>query len=264
MIICSIYELREENDCHNPAGPGGGQFCSGSGGTSYSHGAEGYQVGYPVAQASAMQSARAAMMRASFEEGAPRETMSVVDSRGVFVGKMVTGSRTEIIIPKDAQRAWIDAGPVVTAHTHPNSGTFSIDDLILHNRVNREGHQRYPLQPRVPLAVEAMHVFGEDGSWYEMRFNRTYTDDEEHEMSEAFGDAVEAATTAARVATTRWANAQGLKGRTSMEVFIEAKRAGKEAAIEAYHRRAFRDRVADFWTAQAEKYGFEYRYHLAD
>ena len=24
MILCSIYE---SNDCHNPAGPGGGQFC---------------------------------------------------------------------------------------------------------------------------------------------------------------------------------------------------------------------------------------------
>lgn len=28
MIIASIYELREENDCHNPAGAAGGQFCS--------------------------------------------------------------------------------------------------------------------------------------------------------------------------------------------------------------------------------------------
>lgn len=28
MIICPIHELWESNDCHNPAGAGGGQFCS--------------------------------------------------------------------------------------------------------------------------------------------------------------------------------------------------------------------------------------------
>ena len=265
-----LVPLHEYNKCHNPEGKGGGQFCSDDADLA-EPGPDDYQQGYPPAQAAAMASARSALMRASFESDEVRETMSVVNGKGVYVGEMLTGDGTSINIPDALWKVWIDKGPVVTAHTHPGSSTFSFDDFRLHNKVNAAAQGGVLFNP---LAVDAMQVFGEDGSWYEIKFTRVLPHPELTSMEKSFDRKRELVARLAETKTTAWAKAQPWwtdRPEKTWDLMTElehirhaAKKAGVLDALQAHHSRLFRDHAKDIWKGLAAQYGFEYRYHLAD
>jgi hypothetical protein len=271
-VPCFLVPLHEYNDCHAPAGsPAGGQFCADE--DLAGPGPDDYQQGYPEAQASAMASARSALLRASFESDAVRETMSVVDGRGVYVGEMLVGEDDEIEIPDTVWRAWIAKGPVVTAHTHPGSSTFSFGDFRFHNTVNRAGVAERPRWP-VVLAVPAMQVFGDDGSWYEIKFGKVMTHPELTSMEKSFDRKLNLVKNFADAATDRWAKEQSWwanRPPKTWDLMTErghirhaAEKAGQLKTLDAYYERQFRDQAKDIWTGLAAQYGFTYRYHLTD
>lgn len=262
-----LVPLHEFNTCHTPAGSSaGGQFCGDE--DVADPGPDDYQQGYPDVQASALGSARSAMLRASFESDAVRETMSVVDAKGVYVGPMLTGDEQSIEVSEAVWRPWVTRGPVVTAHTHPGSSTFSIDDFILHNKINRAGEA-----DRRGMTVTAMQVYGEDGSWYELKFERVFN--RIPHLQAAFELKRNLASRAATDQTTRWAKTQpwwASRPPKTWELMTDeehirhaAEKAGALQSLDRQHARHFRDHSQHIWASLAAQFGgFTYRYHLAD
>ena len=261
--------VQEFNACHTPAGtPAGGQFCSDDEAR-----AEGYREGYHDSQGAALASARGAMLRESFESSSGvRETMSVVDGAGRYIGRMLVGDEDSVAVPKDIWQEWIVRGPVVTAHTHPGSSTFSFDDFRLHCMVNAFGRIE---NPKGPLAVTAMQVYGEDGSWYEIKFQRVFNFPELQQLGKAHAEKVQLVRGLAQAATTRWAQQQAWwanRPPKTWDLMTEeehiqhaAEKAGKLEDLDAHFRRRFRDNAKDIWTGLTARFGgFEYRYHVTD
>lgn len=266
--------IDESNDCHSPAGsPAGGQFCS----DDTEGGPDGYRQGHPSAQAAALAEARVALMRASFASDAVRETMLVVDEAGAHPHSLLTGDATSIQINAAAKRVWIAHGPVITAHTHPGSGTFSFDDFYLHNAVNQQGRATHT---KGPLTVKAMQVYAEDGSWYEIQFKRVLSVPEMAQLQRSFDTRLRTVRRQADTATTAWAQQQPWAkhppprnkdtGRhfasDTEEITYAAKIADQTGALDTQHRRNFRNKGQGIWAGIAAEFegAFTYRYHLAD
>jgi hypothetical protein len=267
-----LVPLHEFNKCHNPEGPGGGQFCADA--DLMSPGPDDFQKGHSEDVGYALDVARVRLMRESFELGDEvRETMLAVDAHGRDVGNMLVGDEESVEIKEPVWQEWIAKGPVVTAHTHPGSSTFSFDDFLFHNKVNRAGQIR---NAKGPLAVTAMQVYGEDGSWYELRFLKTMTAARLVDLRLAFDNKRALANRLANTATTAWAKQQpwwanrppktwDLMTETE-HVRYAAEKAGALKALEARHARHFRDHAQTIWASLSAQFDghFEYRAHLTE
>ncbi len=267
MILCPIHE---SNDCHTPAGsPAGGQFCGP--GTS-SAGATGYTEGLDPKVAQGLRKLQQSLMQASFGGGKRIETMQVLDAEtGRTIGQMLVGDDDAIDIPRDVTTHWADhPSPIITAHTHPASSTFSIEDLEFHNELNQRRMRAFN------GPVQRMIVFGEDGSWYEMTYppyGAVLPKRDADQMRRAFDVERRNAGDRASLRTTKWAEAQSWWATRppktwdlmSMEEHVRsaAEKGGALETLIATHHRHFQEESKDLWKGIAERHGLGYRYYQA-
>lgn len=153
--------LAEANPCHNPPGPGGGRFCSKTGGIPAAHEFEGTRfrgeqqtvalktkgrlpvpppeffaaMGVNAVQRAALMETRARLMEESFgvagNKANPVETLAAVS--------LVTGQRLDGVSQGDGHSVAVNAETrdlvvnsseeVFTMHTHPSSSPPSVQDI---------------------------------------------------------------------------------------------------------------------------------------
>lgn len=253
-----LVPLHEYNPCHNPEGPGGGQFCAGP---------DGYADGLPPP----VRQLQKVLMELSFTETTrgPHETMGIMDLKtGAPVGQLLRGGEDYVDTPKELQQAWIaHPGQILTAHTHPGSAPFSFDDFELHNSVNQQAGA---------VKVAKMQVYGEDGSWYELTFPRVYSNQEVADLRRLFDYQLEVAAMNAGNRTDAWAKQRDWWTRRppkTWDLMTErehirhaAEKAGQLDTLTAVHRQHFKEATGVIWPLLArryERFGFGYRQYQA-
>jgi hypothetical protein len=254
-----LVPLHEFNKCHAPAGsPQGGQFCATG------------DTGYPPLARAALDKLRPALLEESFGGGRAKEVMAVVGLDGHPVGGRIHGTEDRVEVTPRVWNEWLEAGPVITAHTHPGSATFSPDDLTMHNDINRVGQA---LHPDRPLPIRGLQVYGEDGSWYDLQFTRVLDDREMLRLGQRFQAAWSTANKAAHAATVAWAKTQPwAPGRLALTLTLDtmgkitnaAQQAGERDALARHFERQFRDAIAPVWQALAGDFGLRYRYYVSN
>lgn len=261
--------LVEFNPCHNPAGPGGGQFCSDTNGAS----PHGYTDGKSKDVADVLRFLHTELRDISFKGAKDQwhEVMVAVGARDAYVHDLIPGTYDEVQISRESQLQWNERpGAVITVHTHPSSGTFSLEDFVFHAKFNQRA--ALPMSPDIAAIapwhqpkVSHMIVFGRDGSWYEMTFPRVFTDDEIIEIQSQFHKARDVASQRAGRLTDAWAHEQPWMGGQRLTdraaIGDEAEKHGQREALYAFYERQWRDSSADVWTGIAARFGLGYRYH---
>lgn len=95
------------------------------------------------------------LMKKSFFADDKREALTVIYENGQVSNEILVGDIDSVPIPSHSNLEWRNKKAVVVAHTHPYSGAPSSDDLSV------QWHNNIPNQI----------VFGEDGSWYEIKMS---------------------------------------------------------------------------------------------
>lgn len=182
LVPNSWGSLREDNYCHLPDGrlaPKGQGVCS-----------KGPQFSddYPPALAEQMARNYTELMSTSFHSDKVREIAVAYGENGA-IHTWKTGDEDSVDVGPEAKDVWAKAGGVTFVHTHPLSGPFSFQDLIMANTANLRTSHRGKVSGSgrdlkvafPPTAVRRMVVYAQDGSWYEMKLHRVFTP---HEMAD--------------------------------------------------------------------------------
>jgi len=170
-LIRRFEEIFKGNECHNPAGPGGGQFCSGGkkGGGSLG---EPRQLKLPLKggrtakkfnkvlkkQEAGIEAARKAVSFLGEEDG--NEHGVLIDGNGKSVIQRTSGSPTEIEFSEEdlarmSQGSAADNNSWVMVHNHPSRSALSIQDIMFATTQN----------------LRAVEAVGADGSFYRATIN---------------------------------------------------------------------------------------------
>lgn len=176
VLVPNSASLAEFNPCHNPAGPGGGRFCSKTG-AGFSDAKAGSARGGRSKAAipqkffdDALMETEAAkkeflrlrdvLLEMSFKNGPEHETLAVIDmATKKQVDGIAEGGDTSVQMTQDLEDAVASSAMPMSVHTHPTSGPFSSGDFeMLLNEVLDGSNLRQ------------MAVYGKDGSVYHFHY----------------------------------------------------------------------------------------------